>query len=73
LLLAFSNKQNIEDNLGKKLINEQKIYRKELKVTIRYSNINLLIENCPIRYNNIDFLKNENSKYNNNIIKINII
>jgi hypothetical protein len=72
LLLALSNKQNIEDNLGKKLINEQKIYQKELEVTVRYSNVNLLIENCPIRYNNIDFLKNENSKYNNNI-KINII
>jgi hypothetical protein len=72
LLLAFSNKRNIEDNLGKKLINKQEIYRKELEVTVRYSNINLLIENCPIRYNSIDFLKNENYKYNNNI-KINII
>jgi hypothetical protein len=72
LLLEFSNKQNIEDNLGKKLINEQEIYRKELEVTVRYNNINLLIENCSIRYNTIDFLKNENSKYNNNI-KINII
>jgi C4-type Zn-finger protein len=28
---VISNKQNIEDNLGKKLINEQEIHKKELE------------------------------------------
>jgi hypothetical protein len=81
---VISNKQNIEDNLSEKLINEQEIYQKELEnndntidisssiVTNIYdpsqwNNIdaklrNLLVENGPIRYNNINFPKDENSR-----------
>jgi hypothetical protein len=85
---VISNKQNIEDNLGEKLINEQEIHQKELEdnehiidvsnsiVTNIYDpgqwkNIDaklrdLLVENGPIRYNTIDFPRNENSRHFSN-------
>jgi hypothetical protein len=85
---VITNKQNIKDNLGEKLINEQEIHQKELEdnehiidisnsiVTNIYNrgqckNIDvklwdLLVENCPIRYNTIDFPKDENSRHFSN-------
>jgi hypothetical protein len=85
---VISNKQNIEDNLGEKLINKQEIHQKELEdnehiidvsnsiVTNIYDqgqwkNIDaklrdLLVENGPIRYNTIDFPKDENSRHFSN-------
>jgi hypothetical protein len=85
---VISNKQNTEDNLGEKLINEQEIHQKELEdneniidvsnsiVTNIYDpgqwkNIDaklrdLLVENCLIRYNTIDFPKDENSRHFSN-------
>jgi hypothetical protein len=85
---VISNKQNTEDNLGEKLINEQEIHQKELEdneniidvsnsiVTNIYDpgqwkNIDaklrdLLVENGPIRYNTIDFPKDENSRHFSN-------
>jgi hypothetical protein len=82
---VINNKKNIEDNLGKKLINEQAIHKKELEdnkniidvfnsiVTniydqCQWKNINaklrdLFVENGLIRYNTIDFPKNENYRH----------
>jgi hypothetical protein len=85
---VISNKQNTEDNLGEKLINEQEIHQKKLEdneniidvsnsiVTniydpCQWKNIDaklrdLLVENGPIRYNTIDFPKDENSRHFSN-------
>jgi hypothetical protein len=82
---VMSNKQNIEDSLGEKLINEQEIHQKELEDNEHIINISnsivsniynrnqwknidaklrdLLVENCQIRYNTIDFPKDENSRH----------
>jgi hypothetical protein len=82
---VISNKQNIDDNLSEKLINDQKIHQKELEDndnaidvsnsivtniydTGQWKNIDaklsdLLVKNGLIRYNNIDFPKDENSRH----------
>jgi hypothetical protein len=85
---VISNKQNIDDNFGEKLINEQEIHQKELEdnehmidvSNFIFTNIydpgqwknidaklrDLLVENDTIRYNTIDFPKDENSRHFSN-------
>jgi hypothetical protein len=82
---VISNKQNIENNLSEKLINDQEIHQKELEdndniidvsnsivINIydpgQWKNIDaklrdLLVKNGLIKYNNIDFPKDENSRH----------
>jgi hypothetical protein len=40
---VISNKQNIEDNLGKKLINEQKNHKKELEYNENTINVSKFV------------------------------
>jgi hypothetical protein len=85
---VISNKQNIDDNFGEKLMNEQEIHQKELEdnehmidvSNFIFTNIydpgqwknidaklrDLLVENDTIRYNTIDFPKDENSRHFSN-------